>query len=191
MQICTCFSWRKQKLKIQNKIENIQYAIGYYHAVIYSYILVYISGAEIEIRNDSPYPEIGRVEISLTDPSNHMAICNSTWDIAKAHLVCRQLGYAEGAAQVFSVGDGTDQVITDLECPDGAASLADCTFETMEVEKAENCNIDQVAGVVCSSKSVYMNMLHKAHRKLCDATNPICQEIAILHQNNNMDFQPV
>ena len=69
-----------------------------------------------------------------------------------------------------------------MNAPDGAASLADCTFETMEVENAENCNIDQVAGVVCLSKSVYMIMLHKAHRMLCDATDPICQEITILHQ---------
>ncbi|XP_063962816.1 deleted in malignant brain tumors 1 protein-like isoform X2 [Lytechinus pictus] len=90
----------------------------------------------------------GRVEISLGGEWG--TVCDDSWGIQDAHVVCRQLGFgpALSATTSASFGQGSGRILLDnVECDGDEASIADCPHNGIGVH---NCGHQEDAGVVCS-----------------------------------------
>ena len=99
-------------------------------------------------------PQEGRVEIFLLGQWG--TVCDSSWDLADATVVCRQLGYlrAVGAPgfAAFGAGSGPSWYRI-MRCNGDEHDLTECGSSDI-TESA--CSHSQDAGVVCSSESSTM-----------------------------------
>ena len=78
-------------------------------------------------------------------------VCDDSWDLTDAHVVCRQLGYYGGATAVRRLaffGQGSGPIYYDnVACTGNETHLADCSHPGIGVE---NCAHNEDAGVVCN-----------------------------------------
>ena len=92
-------------------------------------------------------PSSGRVEVFYNGTWG--TICDNSWDLQDANVVCRQLGF-EGALSVFDAaafGQGTDQIWLDgIKCVGDETSISECSHGGWGVN---NCGHSEDAGVVC------------------------------------------
>ena len=101
---------------------------------------------------DGPSNDSGRVEV-FTSGLWH-SICVNTWSIDVANLVCVQLGYLRaeeaylGQGGVF--GQGTGPILEDLQCPEAATILQQCSFN---ISASGSCSHSMDAAVMCTSES--------------------------------------
>ena len=76
-------------------------------------------------------------------------MCDDSWDITDATVVCRQLGYHRAAAAnqraYFGRGSG-DILLDDLECTGSEGSLFQCPHNGIY---SHNCAHSEDAGVTC------------------------------------------
>ena len=92
-------------------------------------------------------PNSGRVEVFYNGTWG--TICNNSWDLKDADVVCRQLGYdgaltAPGDA-VF--GRGTGQIwLTDVQCVGDETSIFECNHGGWGIH---NCGHNSDASAVC------------------------------------------
>ena len=89
----------------------------------------------------------GRVEVFFNGQWG--TVCDDSWDINEASVVCRWLGY--GAAQRASTqaefGQGVGPIqLDDLACSGQERSLFDCSHNGLQ---QHNCGHGEDAGVVC------------------------------------------
>ena len=92
----------------------------------------------------------GRVEIFYN--SYWGTICDDDWDITDARVVCRQLGFLDPVSAPTSAhfGAGSGRIwLDDVGCSGTESSIANCKHRGWGVE---NCNHDEDASVICSSK---------------------------------------
>ena len=85
-------------------------------------------------------------------------ICDDSWDINDAHVVCRQLGYlyAVSALPGHLVPDGTGQIWFDnVDCTGTEQNLTSCNHNGLGIH---NCVHGEDAGVVCSSTGKKYNL---------------------------------
>ncbi|XP_014876458.1 deleted in malignant brain tumors 1 protein-like, partial [Poecilia latipinna] len=85
----------------------------------------------------------GRVEIFTN--GSWGTVCNNSWDINEARVVCRQLGCGT-ALSVLHFGEGTGE-INEVTCTGSERYLPECSYGRVG---AQNCNHSQDAGVICS-----------------------------------------
>ena len=81
-------------------------------------------------------------------------VCDSSWDLADATVVCHQLGYmrAVEAPKYSRFGGGTGlSWYSNVECVGTEMDLTECSKSTSPFGRA--CSHSYVAGVVCSSES--------------------------------------
>ena len=92
----------------------------------------------------------GRVEVSYNGIWG--TICDDSWDLRDADVVCGQLGYdgASSAAGGAAFGRGTGQIwLDDVQCVGNETSISQCDHRGWGVE---NCRHSEDAGVVCKLK---------------------------------------
>ena len=104
---------------------------------------------ELEVRlvgGQSPYE--GRVEVLYN--GNWGTVCDDSWGIKDAHVICRQLGFS-GAddfkdSAYFGAGEG-DIVLDDVECAGNESNIVYCPRREIG---SNNCGHYEDAGVICS-----------------------------------------
>ena len=92
-------------------------------------------------------PLVGRVEIWYSDQWN--TVCDDSWSITDAQVVCRQLGY-QGAAfahQSAHFGQGSGGILLDdVNCTGVESSLLQCSHNGAYTH---DCGHDEDASVTC------------------------------------------
>ena len=98
-------------------------------------------------------PLEGRIEIFLLDQWG--TVCDYSWDLADATVVCHQLGYlrAVGAPRYAAFGAGSGPSwYSGVRCVGTEMNLTECNHNRYYSGSA--CSHSQDAGVVCSSEFV-------------------------------------
>ena len=89
----------------------------------------------------------GRVEIWYSNQWN--TVCDDSWDITAATVVCQQLGYLRAVTAHPSAhfGEGSGQILLDdLQCTGREASLLECSHRGINVH---DCTHSEDASVTC------------------------------------------
>ena len=103
----------------------------------------------VQLRGQSSRYGTGRVEVFYN--ATWGTVCDDSWDINDAKVVCRELGYknATKALQWYSVPDGSGQIWLDnVDCTGNEESLSTCPHRGWGVH---NCWHFEDAGVECPS----------------------------------------
>lgn len=96
----------------------------------------------------------GRVEI-LSENGEWGTVCDDSWDLQDAIVVCRQLGFGPAleapTKAIFGQGNGPIY-LDDVDCVGSEESIFDCNSERLH-----NCGHHEDAGVVCLNRSKLCN----------------------------------
>uniref|UniRef100_A0A8C3SSZ1 Soluble scavenger receptor cysteine-rich domain-containing protein SSC5D n=1 Tax=Chelydra serpentina TaxID=8475 RepID=A0A8C3SSZ1_CHESE len=129
--------------------------------------------AQLQLVN-GPSRCAGRVEVLHNQQWG--TVCDDSWDITDAGVVCRQLGCgtalsAPGGARF---GQGSDRIwLDDVNCTGTEAALSDCRARPWG---ENNCNHGEDAGVVCSGN------LHPSRTKMALGFRSHCAgRVEVLH----------
>ncbi|XP_069468316.1 deleted in malignant brain tumors 1 protein-like isoform X2 [Ambystoma mexicanum] len=109
-----------------------------------------ITSAHYEIElYDSGKMCAGRVQVSSSGIAS--TVCDSSWDMADAEVVCRQLecGYAVAAPGGAYFGQGSGDILwDDVQCSGDEYYLWECSHQS----SGSLCGHDQDASVICSEQ---------------------------------------
>ena len=92
----------------------------------------------------------GRVEIFYN--GNWGTVCDDSWDLNDARVVCRELGYSGAVSAHGSAhfGSGSGQIwLDDVNCMGSETSIVNCSHSGWG---SHDCSHGEDASVVCSSK---------------------------------------
>uniref|UniRef100_A0A6J0USU5 Scavenger receptor cysteine-rich domain-containing protein DMBT1-like n=1 Tax=Pogona vitticeps TaxID=103695 RepID=A0A6J0USU5_9SAUR len=120
----------------------------------------------------------GRIEIRTSHSTAWGTVCDRTWDLNDAEVVCKQLGcgaalLAPGGAH-FGRGSGPIWM-DDVNCKGTEDAIQECAANT---QGSNNCNHGQDAGVVCGASMT----LNVANIRLTDGPYSCAGRIEVFHQ---------
>ena len=116
-------------------------------AWIYDSLRSYSAETAVRLVNSFNHSSSGRVEIRYNGIWG--TICDHSWDIRDAEVVCRQLGFdgALSAPRDASFGQGNGPIwLDDMNCVGMEISISDCHHSGWGVH---NCGHHDDAGAVC------------------------------------------
>lgn len=93
---------------------------------------------------------LGQIEVWYS--SMWAAVCDDSWDMTDASVVCRQLGWGNAVSALGSVqfGRGSGTLwLDDINCNGLERVLSECSLRAWG---ECNCGHDEVAGVLCSGE---------------------------------------
>ena len=104
----------------------------------------------------------GRVEVLYNN--KWVTVCDDYWDISDADVVCRQLGFLNGALTTrndayFGEGCGTT-LLHDVQCTGSESDLFDCSHRFIRIH---DCAHQDDAGVTCRSSFYNYTVLNTWH----------------------------
>ena len=109
-------------------------------------------------------PEEGRVEFCYNNDWG--TVCDNSWGISDATVVCRQLGFSFEGARAFSqarFGQGTGHILLDeVGCVGTERRLANCFASGIGIH---DCSHSEDAGVRCqpaadSASGIYVQTIY-------------------------------
>ena len=92
----------------------------------------------------------GRVEVFYNGVWG--TVCDDSWELSDAQVVCRELGYpgAVSAPHSARFGQGSGTIwMDDVQCVGNESSIVNCQHRGWNVH---NCGHSEDASVICSSK---------------------------------------
>ena len=107
----------------------------------------------------------GYVEVFDKNTKEWGYICDNSYDILDAHVICRMLNYttaiealAKGtAADLYGIApSGSIFTLNDLDCSGSELSIFDCLLTP---ELTENCDASEIAGVKCTTSKLCLKKL--------------------------------
>ncbi|XP_070187360.1 neurotrypsin-like isoform X2 [Littorina saxatilis] len=113
------------------------------------------SGELIRLRAVRGFMNAGIVEVYRT--GRWGLVCDDAWDIKDANVVCRHLGFRQGAQAspgeaYYGVPPGRwtsdDIIMDDVDCDGSETSLQRCVYED-----SHDCTISEAASVVCRTNA--------------------------------------
>ncbi|XP_054848823.1 deleted in malignant brain tumors 1 protein-like [Eublepharis macularius] len=121
----------------------------------------------------------GRVEIRPPHTEQWGTVCDRTWDINDAEVVCRQLGCGKATSAPhgahFGLGSGSIWM-DDVNCNSTEEAISECSAKT---EGNNNCHHGQDAAVICSESS---NIQVGDVRLVNGSPNVCAGRVEVLHQ---------
>ena len=126
---------------------------------------------------NGPTSNVGRVEIYYDGQWG--TLCDDSWHLQDANVICRQAGFADGASQVVyqaGFGEGTGPIWVDqIRCNGNEQSILECTHNGWGIH---DCRHREDAGVHCERK-VAVKPAHMPVRLACpgntqDGTCTVC-----------------
>jgi deleted-in-malignant-brain-tumors protein 1 len=104
----------------------------------------------VPVRLQGPLSESGTGRVEILHNGRWGTVCDDSWDINDARVVCRQLGFqnAIDALQGSDVPDGSGQIwLDDVNCGGYESSLFSCSHRGWG---EHNCGHGEDAGVKCA-----------------------------------------
>uniref|UniRef100_A0A8D0DMR6 Soluble scavenger receptor cysteine-rich domain-containing protein SSC5D n=1 Tax=Salvator merianae TaxID=96440 RepID=A0A8D0DMR6_SALMN len=119
----------------------------------------------------------GRVEIRPPQSAEWGTVCDRTWDLTDAEVICKQLGCGKASLAPHNAyfGPGSGSIwMDDVNCKGTENSIQECRAN---FEGNNNCNHGQDAGVICGDAST----INVANVKLQDGPNSCSGRVEVLH----------
>lgn len=112
-------------------------------------------GYEVRLSDERGRKNQGRVEVKAFGKWGY--VCDDKFSMVDAHVLCHELGFSLGAAEVKSnsyytphdsLTNGADTVFNmdEVNCRGNETSLKECDFSGWGVH---DCNAEEVVGVIC------------------------------------------
>lgn len=110
-------------------------------------------GYEIRLSNERGQRHMGRIEVKAFGRWGY--VCDDKFSMVDANVVCRELGFKLGAAEVktnsyyapnANMSVESMFIMDEVDCTGSESSLHECNFNGWGIS---DCNAEEVVGVVC------------------------------------------
>ena len=115
------------------------------------FFFCYSTATKVLLRLQGPFSANGNGRVEVFYNGEWGTICDDSWDIYDAWVVCRQLGYSNAARALsgYEVPDGSGRIwLDEVNCRGRERNLTDCLHN---VWGNHDCSHDKDAGVQCSN----------------------------------------